>query len=119
MEKVIFTHLEHSDDIIISLSCDENSTFGVDGFTIQRTPKYEHFLKPDERGACVEWEDTNDIRVLLDQVFISKDELKIVTKGKVRKYHFDIKDITGEEYDALVEHFHLINFDGSIKIEVS
>jgi hypothetical protein len=119
MEKVIFTHLEHSDDIIISLSCDEKSTFGVDGFIIQRDLKYEHFLEPDERGACVEWDDLDDIRVLLDEVFISPNELKIVTKGKVREYHFDISDITGEEYDALVAHFHLINFDGSIKIEVN
>lgn len=119
MDRVIFIHLEHSDDIIISLSCDEKSAFGVDGFIIQRTAKYEHLLSPAERGAGVEWEDADDIRVLLDKVFISRNELKINTKGKVRAYHFDLKAISDEEYEALVKHFHLINFDGSIKIEVS
>jgi hypothetical protein len=85
----------------------------------QRSPKYEQFLSPDERGACVEWADTDDIRVLLAEVFIGRDELKIITTGKVWKYHFDLRGISDEEYEALVKHFHLINFDGTIKIEVS
>lgn len=118
MDRVLFTHLEHGDDIIISLSCDEESAFGVDGFIIQRNARYEHFLSPNERGASVEWADDDDIRVLLDKVFIRRNELKIKTKGKVRNYHFDLTDISDEEYAALVKHFHLINFDGSIKIEV-
>lgn len=118
MEKVMFTTLEHSDDIIISLSCDEESTFGVDGFTGLKTPKYEFLLEPDERGACVEWDDTDDIPVLLDQVFISREEVRIITRGKVQVCRFDIRKITDEEYDDLVKHFHLINFDNSIRIEV-
>ena len=117
MEKVLFTTLEHSDDIIISLSCDEESTFGVDGFTIIRTPAHELLFAPDERGACVEWED-DDIRVLLHHVFINREEVRIVTRGKVREYRFDIRRIADEEYEDLVKHFHLINFDDSIRIEV-
>ena len=118
MNRVIFTHVEHSDDIIISLSCDEESVFGVGGFIMQRNAKYEPFLSPAERGASVEWEAEDDIRVLVDKVFISRNELKINTKGKMRAYHFNLKEISDEEYEALVKHFHLINFDGSIKIEV-
>lgn len=117
MDRVLFTYLEHSDDIIISLSCDEESAFGVGGFIIQRNAKYEPFLSPNERGASVAWED-DDIIVLLDKVFIRRNELKIKTKGKVRNYHFDLTAISDEEYEALVKHFHLINFDGSIKVEV-
>ena len=118
MDKVIFTHFEHSDDIIISLSCDEASTFGVDGFIIQRTPKYEFTLPPHERGACVEWNEADDIPVLLDQVFLHRNELSIVTRGKVHEYHFDLQAITEEEYQALLKHFRLINFDHSFKMEV-
>ena len=117
MENVLFTTLEHSDDIIISLSCDEESTFGVDGFTIVRTPKYEPFLAPDERGACIEWDD-DDVRVMLDQVFVDRGEVRIVTRGRIQEYRFDIRRITDEEYDDLVKHFHLINFDKSIRVEV-
>jgi hypothetical protein len=118
MEKVVFTHLENSDDIIISLSCEEGSTFGVDGFTIQRNPNLEFMLKPDERGACIEWEDYDDIRVLLDEVYLNRKELKLKTKGKIQEYHFDIEQISDEEYDELIKHLHLINFDKSIKIDV-
>lgn len=117
MDRVLFTHLEHGDDIIISLGCDEASAFGVDGFIIQRNARYEPFLSPNERGASVAWED-DDIIVLLDRVFIRRDELKIKTKGKVRNYHFDLTALSDEEYEALVKHFQLINFDGSIKIKV-
>ena len=118
MDKVIFTHFEHSDDIIISLSCDEASTFGVDGFIIQRTPKYEFTLPPHERGACVEWEEADDIPVLLDQVFLTRNEMRVVTRGKIHKYHFDLQAITDEEYQALLEHLRLINFDHSFKMEI-
>ena len=118
MEKVLFTHLEKSDDIIISLSCEEGSTFGVDGFTIQRNHDLESTLRPDELGAWIEWEDYDDIRVQLDEVYVNRNELKIKTKGKIREYHFDIEQISDEEYDELIKHFHLINFDKSIKIEV-
>ena len=118
MEKVKFIHLENADDIIISLSCDEDSTFGVDGFIIQRNPKFEHLFPPEERGAIVEWED-DDIIVLLDRVFLNRKELKIITRGKVREYKFDLAEITDDEYRDLVNQFEVINFDKSIKIEVS
>jgi hypothetical protein len=118
MDKVIFTQFEHSDDIIISLSCDEASTFGVDGFIVQRTPKFEYLLPPHERGACIEWEETDDIPVLLDRVILTRNEMKVVTRGKVHKYHFDLQAITDDEYQALLKHLHLINFDHSFKLEI-
>ena len=117
MDKVIFTHFEQSDDIIISLSCDEASPFGVDGFIVQRTPKYEHLLPPHERGTCMEWEETDDIPVLLDHVFLTRNVMRVVTRGKVREHHFDIQAITDDEYQALLKHLHLINFDHSFKLE--
>lgn len=118
MDKVIFTHFEHSDDIIIALSCDEASTFGVDGFIIQRTPKLEFALPPHERGACVEWEEANDIPVLLDQALLTRNEMRVITRGKVREYHFDLQAITDDEYQALLKHLQLLNFDHSFKLEI-
>lgn len=118
MDKMRFTYLENSDDIIISLSCEEGTEFGVDGFIIQRTPKYEFLFGADERGASIAWKDEDDIRVLLDEVHINREVLKIKTKGKVRKYKFDISGLPDAEYEALIKHFHLINFDNTIKIEI-
>jgi hypothetical protein len=119
MDKVVFLHLEDADDIIISLSCEENSELGIEGLTIQRNRKLELLLIPEERGACIEWEESDDIRVLLDEVILNRNELKFKTKGKVREYHFDVEDLSDREYEDLTEHFHRINFDGSINIHIA
>ena len=110
----MFTSCEAGDDLIISLSCDENSVFGVDGFIIMRTPKFEFILRPDERGAHVCWGD-DDIRVLLDEVTIKRDELEIKTRGKRQHHYFNLRKIDDEEYDDLLKSFKLINFDNSFK----
>jgi hypothetical protein len=114
MNNVVFTSCENGDDIIISLSCEEGSKFGIDGFTIIRTPKYEFTLKPDERGASINWEE-DDIVVLLDEVIIYRNELKIKTRGKVQHHDFNIKNISDDEYRDLLKHFKLMNFDNSFK----
>ena len=93
MDKVLFTHLENNDDIIISLSFEEGTEFGVEGFIMQRTPKDEIHFKPEERGACVEWEEYDDIIVLVDEIYLNREEIKIKTKGKVRTYQFDITNL--------------------------
>jgi hypothetical protein len=81
-------------------------------------PNTNPYFPPHERGACVMWDDADDIPVLLDQVFLCRNELRIVTRGKVNEYEFDLRAITKEEYQALLEHFRLINFDQSFKMEV-
>lgn len=118
MDKVKFTLLENSGDIMISLSCEEGTEFGIDGFLIQRNRKLESLLSPEERGACVAWEDYDDIIVLLDEVYLNRKEIKIKTKGKIREYHFDISEISDDEFNDLKEHFKLINFDESIKMNI-
>jgi len=118
MDKVKFTHLENTDDIIISLSFEKGTELGIDGFTIQRNRKLEFLLRPDERGACIGWEDSDDIRVLLDEIYLNRKEIKIKTKGKIREYHFNISEISYDEFNDLIEHFQLINFDDSIKVEI-
>ena len=117
-EKVLFAHCENNDDIIISLSCEEGSTFGIDGFIITRTPKYEFILTPEERGACVEWEE-DDIRVLVDEVRLHRNDLVVITRGKKQKYYFNLEELSDDGYRNLVKHFHLINFDNSIEINLS
>ena len=116
MDKVNFITLQNDEDIVISFSFDEGTEFGIDGFTIQRNPGLELFLDKDERGACIEWEDEGDIRVILDVVNISREIITMKTKGKVHQYSFDIGNISDDEYTDLIEHFRLINFDNSISI---
>jgi hypothetical protein len=115
MDRVNFITLEQDKDIIISFSFDEGTEFGVAGFTIQRTPELEFFLDKDERGACVEWED-GDVQAILDEVHISREVISMKTRGKIRHYSFDIRNIADDEFSGMVENFRLVNFDDSINI---
>ncbi len=110
--------LEKNEDIVIGLSFDEGTEFGIDGFIVQRNASLEFILPPEEKGACLTWDDDDDIRVLLDKVVIERSEISIETKGKYQKYQFDLSEISAAEYKELVEHFHLINFDKSINIKI-
>ena len=118
MDKVKFITLENDEDIVISLSFEEGTEFGIDGFIIQRNAGLEFILSPEEKGACLTWDDDDDIRVLLDKVIIERSEISLETKGKYCKYQFDLSGISDAEYKKLVEHFHLINFDKSINIKI-
>ena len=64
MDIVQFTTIEENDDLVLSFSFEEGTEFGVEGFCIQRTPKFEFALNPDERGACIDW--TEDDEIILD-----------------------------------------------------
>ncbi len=118
MDKVRFLTLENDEDIIISFSFDEGTEFGADGFIVQRNANLESLLPPEEKGACLSWEDEDDIRVLLDKVVIERNKISIESKGKYYKYQFDLSEISESEYKELLEHFNLINFDKSINIKV-
>ncbi len=118
MDKVRFVNLENEEDIIISFSFDEGTEFGIGGFIVQRNAGLEFILPPEDKGACLTWDDDDDTRVLLDNVVIERHQILIETKGKYRKYQFDLSEISDEEYKELVEHFHLINFDASINIKI-
>ncbi|MFQ5605967.1 MAG: hypothetical protein ACE5HS_22070 [bacterium] len=58
MDKVLFVTIEKGPDMVLSFSFEEDTRFGVDGFIIQRSPKYEFILKPFERGPSVDWPTT-------------------------------------------------------------
>ena len=116
MEKVQFIELEDGDDIIIFLSFSEGGKFGIDGFTIQRCPKLESILPPNDRGASIAW-DEDDIVVLLDQVSCSRDIITFETRGKTQKHEFEISGLSDSDFEDLKNHLNLINFDNSFKLK--
>ena len=117
MEKVQFILLEDGDDIIISLSCGDGGKFGIDGFVIQRCPKFESILPPNDRGASIAW-DEDDIVVLLDNVSCSRNIIVFETKGKYQKHEFDISGISDSDFEDLKKHLNLINFDNSFILKI-
>ncbi len=114
MDKVNFIHTEVGTDIIVSLSFDENTEFGIEGFTIIRTPKFEFILSPHERGGCINWDEETDTREIIKEVPCKGNEITFVSN--IRSYQFDISKVRQEEIDDFWKTIDRMNFDRSIKI---
>jgi len=114
MDKVNFIYTEVGTDIIVSLSFDEGTEFGIDGFTIIRTPKYEFFLSPHERGGCINWDEETDTREIIKEISCEGNEITFVSN--IRSYQFDISKVSKKEMDDFWKTIEKMNFDCSIKI---
>jgi len=114
MDRVNFIHTEIGTDIVISLSFDEGTEFGVDGFTLIRTPKFEFALFPHERGACINWDEETDTREIITEINQVGNEITFVSNMK--PYQFDLSRLGKNEINQLWATIDKINFDGSIKI---
>jgi len=114
MDKVNFIHTEVGTDIIISLSCDEGTEFGIDGFTMIRTPKFEFTLLPHEKGACINWDEETDTREIVKEIIGKGIEITFVSN--LRSYEFGISKVSKEETNKLWKTIDKTNFDRVIKI---
>lgn len=115
MDKVNFIHTEIGTDIIISLSFDEDTEFGIDGFTIIRTPKFEFALMPYERGACLNWDEETNVREIIKEITCHGNKLTFVSN--IQSYQFDISKLSNEETNQIWKTIDRINFDSIIRIK--
>jgi hypothetical protein len=114
MDKVNFIHTEVGTDIILSLSFDEDTEFGIEGFIIVRTPKYEFALPPHERGACINWDEETDTIELIKEITCIGNEITFASS--IRSYQFDISRLSKVEMNEVWTTIYRMNFDKSIKI---
>lgn len=114
MDKVNFIHTEFGTDIILSLSFDEGTEFGIEGFIIIRTPIYEFILAPHERGAYVNWDEETDIIEIIKEITCVGNE--ITFESTLRSYQFDISNLPEDELNKLWKTVDRMNFDGCIKV---
>jgi hypothetical protein len=109
-----FFQTEFGTDIILSLSFDEGTEFGIEGFIIIRTPKYEFILAPHERGAYVNWDEGTDMIELIKEITCIGNEITFVSN--IKSYQFDISGLTKGEKNEHWKTVDRMNFDNSIKI---
>jgi hypothetical protein len=114
MDKVNFIYTEVGTDIILSLSFDEDTEFGIEGFIIVRTQKYEFLLFPHERGASINWYEETDTIEIIKEITCIGNELTFVST--MRSYQFDISRLDKAEIAELWKTVDRMNFDDSIKI---
>lgn len=108
MDLVQFVTTEDSDDLILSFSFSEGTEFGIDGFIIQRSPKFEFALFPHEKGASIDWTE-DDERILVKSVRLSRRAISIKTQYDT--YSFDLSKISDEEYKGIIHILNKMNFD--------
>ena len=108
MDLVQFVMVEEGDDLILSFSFSEGTEFGIDGFIIQRSPKYEFALFPHEKGASIDWTEDDEIR-LVKSVRLSRKTISI--EAQYESYSFDLSKISDEEYKAIIHILQKMNFD--------
>lgn len=116
MDRVRFTTIEDNDDLILSFSFDEGTEFGVEGFIIHRSPKYEFALMPHERGPSIDWTDEDEI-ITVKEVELSREVA--VIKTRYEQYSFDISKLSDKEFEAIVKILKKMNFDNIFKLTSS
>ena len=116
MDIVQFTTIEDNDDLILSFSFDEGTEFGIGGFIILRTPKFEFTLSPHERGPSIDWSDDDEI-ITIKEIELSR--AVVVIKTHYDSYSFDISRISNEEFRDVLEILKKMNFDNAFEFSYS
>ncbi len=118
MLKVRFIHCETGDDLIVSFALVADNSFGVESLTLMRSPKYEKFLYPYERGVELSYEadvDKNDDEVeLLKSIRISANMIHLETIK--RTFDLDSEGIEKEQINRILQVLAKMNFDRSFKL---
>lgn len=112
MDKVQFITIEDGDDLILSFSFNEGTEFGVGGFIIQRSPKFEFALRPYERGPSIDWTDDDEI-ITVKEIELSRDVA--VIKTQYEQYVFDVSRLSDAELRDAVRILKKMNFDKIFK----
>ena len=87
----------------------------IESLTLLRTPKYEAFLHPHERGVAVSFErfpDDDDERDLLQEVRLFRARRDRRDTTAARSYRLDVRKVDPEEITEMREVFRRMNFDG-------
>lgn len=113
MDVVRFVLTEDNDDLILSFSFSEDTEFGIEGFIIQRSPKYEYVLRAHERGPSVDWTDDDEV-ILVKSVKLTRNIVSI--KTRFDGYSFDLSKISDDEYQAVITILEKMNFDNRFEL---
>jgi hypothetical protein len=118
MDKVDFITTEMGKDLIVSFALVRiDDPEGINSLILLRTPMYEVFLDPSERGVTVslEFED-NDERDLLREVHFDKDAATILLRTESREYELDIHKVDPVELERMCIGFRKMNFDRKLQL---
>ena len=118
MEPVDFITLESGDDLIVSFAIAGGYPGDVISLTLLRTPKYELFLDPDERGVNISRDDLleSEEDMLAAIRWEGTTVSLLTTEG--RKYELDVHRVRDEEIREARRILGKMNADRSFRMEI-
>jgi len=112
MDIVQFVTIEDDDALVLSFSFNEETRFGIDGFIIQRSPKFEFALRPYERAPAIDWTEDDEV-IIIKEIHLSRKKITIKTQYEL--YSFDLTKVSEEEYHDVIKILKKMNFDNAFK----
>lgn len=118
MEPVDFITLESGDDLIVSFAIAGGYPGDVISLTLLRTPKYELFLDPDERGVNISRDDLleSEEDMLAAIRWEGTTVSLLTTEG--RKYELDVHRVRDEKIREAKRILGKMNADRSFRMEI-
>jgi hypothetical protein len=116
-ERVSFITSEDGDDLIVAYAVDLDEPGEIASLILQRTPRYEGLLPPEERGVLVSHElhpDRED--ELLLRIVVNGSEVDIETT--VRGYRLDVSRVDHGEIRAATEVLRRMRRYGGFELDL-
>ena len=116
-ERVAFITTEDGDDLIVAYAVDLDEAGEIASLILQRTPKYERLLLPEERGVLVSHElhpDRED--ELLLRIVVDGSEVDIETT--VRGYRLDLSRVDRGGIEAATEVLRRMRRYGGFELDL-
>lgn len=116
MLNVSFINCESGTDLILSFAIATDEFYGVKSLILMRTPKYEKFLYPQERGVHLSYEDEpeRDEDEMLKSIHLGTSEVRIESMERI--FHLNISQVKKVQIEAMSQLLEKMNFDHSFKI---
>lgn len=116
-EWVAFITTEDGDDLIVAYAVGLDEPGEIASLILQRTPKYEGFLLPEERGVRVSHElhpDGED--ELLLRIVLDGSQVDVETT--VRGYRLDVSRVDRGETEAAIEVLRRMHRHGRFELDL-
>lgn len=116
-EPVHFITVERGDDLIVGYAISAGEPEEVLSLILQRTPKFEFILPPEERGVSVSHEAfARDDRELVRRIVVRGPSVQIVST--VRTYRLDVSRVDPAEVAATNEVLRRMHRHGGFELTI-
>ncbi len=112
VETIEQLHIVSGADHVITFSTFDGSFFGHKKFSLHRSPDMEKFLRPQERGATMQFDDQS-ASLWIEGIELSRERIQIKTRGIYRKFEYDLTRLKEDQFESLIVNLDVMNAGNS------